>query len=245
MTFNFILHIGVSLVGAIGLAAFIALRQKNIPASIFGILIFAASFFAILSIGDAALPGWRMSFLALQTILGSGIATFSAALYFASRIFPKYRSDIYRFFLVVYKVIWLGIAFFALDTIYAGIRMSGIRQALNLVETWPPFIFEQVLFAILILAGVYIGKSVGRGIIMMTKEDPAPPPPRELMIRIAASGSVCVVSWYGLLAGSKGMLDGFTVIQLFTGYAVLIAVLFAAVIAFEKAIALFPTGMPR
>lgn len=238
---NFILHIAISLAGAVGLAAFIALKQKNILPSGIGILAFATSFFVLFRIGDAALPEWRMPFLASQSILGSGTATLSAVLYIVSRIFPKYRRSIYQFFLVIYKIIWLGIAFFALDTIYVGIRMAGFQQILKFVETWPPFIFEQILFATLILNGVYIGKSIGRGIIMLTKEDPVPSPARGLMIRIAASGSFSIVSWYSLLLSTKGMLDGFTVIQLLIGYAAFVLAVFAAVIVFEKVIASFYT----
>lgn len=204
-----VFRIAVAVLGAAGFVGFSMWRKTSPLAALAGFLVGSA---AILVSG--------------QSVLTTGTATFSAIAFLVSQWVPKWRQKIYQSFFAVFKIIWLGIganAVYNLGAVFRG--WDGVSVAS------PSWFFAEAMFAILVLNGVYIGKALGPGIAGIIRSGEAPS--RELVMKIAASGSVSFVSWYSWLLARKGFLELSSVPDLFATWFGMILVVFGLTVVIE------------
>lgn len=191
MTFTeFIFEAVIAVAGAGGLvAAFLLYRTSRYTAA--------------LGLAIAALA----IYFSGQAVLTSGAATLAAILVMAGQWVGQWRQWIYRSFFLIFKIIWIGVglnAIYNIGTIFWG--WPGLEVA---TPTW---FFAEGVFAIIILIGVYIGKSLGPGIGALLKT--GEPPAAHLFGRIAAAGGVSFVSWYAWSMARKGLLEPWSMTDL-------------------------------
>jgi hypothetical protein len=204
-----LVRIAVAVIGGAGLVAFSMLRRTaKVPA------------LAGLFVGIAAV------FVSGQSVLTSGTATFSAIAFLVSQWVPRWRQTIYQSFFAVFKIIWLGIGANAIFNIGAVFWGWG---GLNIGA--PSWFFAEAIFAVIILNGVYIGKALGPGIATVIKTGAAPDD--TLVKKIAASGSVSIVSWYSWLLARKGFLELSSAADLFATWLGMVFVVFGLTIILE------------
>lgn len=196
-------------VAALGGAAFVCFAMWRKTAKAPALLAFLTGVAAVLVSG--------------QSVLTSGAATFSAIAFLVSQWVPQWRQKIYQSFFAVLKIIWLGVginAVFNIAAVFWG--WSGLAVGA------PSWFFAEAMFAVVVLNGVYIGKALVPGIAAVIKTGEAPS--RALVTRIAVSGSVSFVSWYGWLLARKGFLELSSTADLFATWLGMILVVFGLTI---------------
>lgn len=232
---DFLLHVVSGLIGGSGFAAWLLFRKTKKRLAWYGILAFllASAYLASLEFVAWDIEQFFVSLGNWQSIFSSGTATLAVILYIVSRFRPEWRKGILQSFLLIFKVIWVGFAFLVIS------ELGLLRHSVTFIQSlsrFPPFIFGQILIAVIMLNGVYIGKRIGFGLIMLLKQEPIQAPPPPLARRIAVSGSLSIVSWYFLLAAHKGLFGSQTLFGLFMWYVGAIVAAIIANIIFESLI---------
>lgn len=231
---DFLWHIFFSIIGAAGFFGWLMLKNKKRQSALAGFIIFLfLSLFFILPgfDGFGARQQWFEILGNWQSIFSSGAATLSALLYLASRFKPEWQKEIVQSFVVIFKIIWVGLALFVISKI--GLIFSG-AVPFSTYAVLPAFLFSQIAVVIITLNGVYIGKGIGPGLAGLLKSTTPQPPDKGLATRISISGSISLASWYTLLAAEKGLLNRLSLSQSLLLYGFIVVLLIVGNYSLER-----------